>query len=319
YIDRQGSGRAYAARATRAAVALMTIRGEINAAVGHDFSPTSPYPLLVLNLDEFNGLCDDSEEGQEIARNAVFIAERGRKYGVGVLFAGQTLDLTRIGGDRSLREQTRSGTGIMLRTVSGISDRQATEGMLPEGVSLATIPTVIGGGLTLADRMNGLTKAPARGASTSGMGHVLTGGAAPRMMRALYVHLPKDGTGHGLGEIFPEGGGVNTLTDREITALGPLYEDWDDTAADHDLGDEWAPGTPAPAEEAALPPLFSPAAATVADQILAAVTRPMTTKEIRAAVDAKYGTIRNCLSKLVNDGRLLQVDHGAYAPVGWTE
>ncbi|WP_344334613.1 hypothetical protein, partial [Streptomyces globosus] len=145
YIDRQGSGRLFAARAVRAAVRLMAVRGEINAEVGYDFSPASPYPLLTIDLDEFNGLCDDSDLGQEIARGAASIGERGRKYGIRLNFAGQTLDLSRIGGDRSLREQTRSGTGVVLRTVSGISGRQATEGMLPEGVELAEIPTVIGG------------------------------------------------------------------------------------------------------------------------------------------------------------------------------
>ncbi|MGK5448828.1 hypothetical protein [Streptomyces radiopugnans] len=321
YIDRQGSGRAYAARATRAAVALMTIRGEFNKEVGHDFSPASPYPLLMLNLDEFNGLCDDSDEGQEIAQNTTYISERGRKYGIGIRFGGQTLDLTRIGGNRSLREQTRSGTGIVLRTVSGISDRQATEGMLPEGVTLAQIPTTFGGGLTLADRMNGLTKAH-RGKPTSGAGHVLTGGAAPRMMRVLYVHLPKDGTGHNLDEIFPEGGGINTLTDREIEALGDLYSDWNAP------GDDDTTNTPAVGGDSGLllpplPPSAAPAGPvrtkkqpTVKDMILAAVTRQMTTKEIRSSVDAAAGTVRNKLSELVEEGRLVQVDHGVYAPAG---
>ncbi|UXY25109.1 hypothetical protein N8I84_41890 (plasmid) [Streptomyces cynarae] len=323
YIDRQGAGRAYAARATRAAVALMTIRGEINKEVGHDFSPASPYPLLVLNLDEFNGLCDDSPAGQEIAQNAVYIAERGRKYGVGILFAGQMLDLARIGGDRSLREQTRSGTGVVLRTVSGISDRQATEGMLPDGVTLPTIPTVVGGGLSLEDRMNGVTVA-ARGQSTAGMGHVLTGGSAPRMMRALYVHLPKDGSGHNLEEIFPEGGTVNTLTDREIEALaamGDLYGDWDSPVDDYATDGEGSRGNGGmPAIPAFLAPASAPAAkpkkTTVKDQILAVVDWEMTAKEIREQVDAAAGTVRNALSDLVAEGKLTQVDHGLYAPAG---
>ncbi|MEV0185841.1 DNA translocase FtsK [Streptomyces sp. NPDC050625] len=321
YIDRQGAGRAYAARATRAAVALMTIRGEINKEVGHDFSPASPYPLLVLDLDEFNGLCDDSPAGQEIAQNAVYIAERGRKYGIGVLFAGQMLDLARIGGDRSLREQTRSGTGVVLRTVSGISDRQATEGMLPDGVTLPTIPTVVGGGLSLEDRMNGVTLA-ARGQSTAGMGHVLTGGETPRMMRALYVHLPKDGTGHNLDDIFPQGGTVNTLTDREIDALaamGDLYGDWDSPVDDYATDGEGSRGNggmPAVPAFLAPAPVVKPKKTTVKDQILAVVDREMTAKEVREQVDAAAGTVRNALSDLVAEGKLTQVDHGVYAPVG---
>ena len=300
YVDRQGSGRTYALRASRAAVALMRIRGQINAEVGHDFSPASPYPLLVLSLDEFNGLADDSEEGREIARNAVYIVERGRKYGVAFRYGGQTLDLARIGGDRSLREQTRSGTGIVLRTVSGISGRQATEGMLPEGVSLADIPATIGGGASLADRMSGKAAA-VRGESTAGMGHVLAGGSAPSLMRALYVHLPKDGSTDGLGDIFPTSG-VNTLTPREIEALGGLYGDW--------TGDDDEDG--AMPQDAAV----RPQKATVKDQVLAVLTREMTAKEIRQAVDAAAGTIRNTLSELADAGLIVRTDTGSYAPAG---
>ncbi|MFD8415508.1 hypothetical protein ACFV2Q_27725 [Streptomyces sp. NPDC059650] len=302
YIDRQGSGRLYAARAVRAAVRLMTLRGEINAEVGHDFSPASPYPMLTLDLDEFNGLCDDSDEGQEIAAGAVAIAERGRKYGIRVCFAGQTLDLSRIGGDRSLREQTRSGTGVVLRTVSGISGRQATEGMLPEGVELAEIPTVIGGGLSIADRMEGITEVP-HGASTAGMGHALSGGA-PRMMRVLYVHLPKDGTAHNLDDLFPEGGTVCTLTAREIEVLDAedLYGDWT------------APVTEA--ETAAAQTAVKPKKVTAKDRILAVLTGEMTTKEIREAIpEVTAGTVRNALSDLVGQGLIANPDHGVYAPL----
>jgi hypothetical protein len=306
YIDRQGSGRLYAARMTRAAVALMRIRGEINAEVGHDFSPASPYPLLVLSLDEFNGLCDDSDLGQEIAKNVLHIAERGRKYGIAVEFAGQILDLERIGGQRSLREQTRGGTGIALRTVSSISDRQAVEGMLPEGVELAPIPQTIGGGASMADRLKGVKVAP--GEPTAGMGHVLLNGQAT-LMRALYVDLPKDGTGHRLDDIFPEGGMVNTLTRREINALGKLYGDWNA-----------GPGTPppppsgsAPTEQEAAPPAAKEF--TVKERILAVLRREMTSEEIRGAVSAAAGTVRNALYELVKEGRIQRTSHGAYAPI----
>ncbi|MEU8943542.1 hypothetical protein AB0C97_36740 [Streptomyces goshikiensis] len=303
YIDRQGAGRLYAARAVRAAVRLMSIRGEINAEVNHDFSASSPYPMLTLDLDEFNGLCDDSELGLEIAAGAVAIGERGRKYGIRVCFAGQTLDLSRIGGDRSLREQTRSGTGVVLRTVSGISGRQATEGMLPEGVELAEIPTVIGGGLTIEDRMDGVTEVP-HGASTAGMGHALNG-AAPRMMRVLYVHLPKDGTAHNLDDLFPEGGMVSTLTPREVAALdaADLYGDWTAPVTEAET---------AAAQQAAAKPKKT----TAKDRILAALTGEMTTKEIRDALpDVAAGTVRNALSDLVGSGLIANPDHGVYAPL----
>jgi hypothetical protein len=178
--------------------------------------------------------------------------------------------------------------------MSGISSRQAVSGMLPDGATLADIPAVIGGEGSLAERLDGKAAA-VRGQSTAGMGHILTGGGAPRMMRLLYVHLPKDGSPDGLADIFPEGGAVNTLTEREIEALGSLYGDW--TGGDSDGG------------------AACPQKATVRDQILAVLTREMTAKEIRQAVDAAPGTIRNALSELFEANRIVRTGRG-YAPLG---
>lgn len=76
------------------------------------------------------------------------------------------------------------------------------------------------------DRLRGVTD-DVPGETTQGVGHIVTGSAAV-MMRTLYVHLPKDGSPDGLDDIFPQGGGINTLTDREIEALTELglWHDW---------------------------------------------------------------------------------------------
>ncbi|MGK3110597.1 type IV secretory system conjugative DNA transfer family protein [Streptomyces sp. WAC05858] len=314
YVDRQGSGALFTVRQLRAAVALMGVRGEINSEVGHDFSPHSPYPALILVLDEFNSLVTDPEYGDEIAELADILAREGRKFGIGVLFAGQTLNLDKLGGAASLREQVQGGVGIVLRISGGVATRQATGGLAGDA-ELAPVPDRLNAAVSLLDRMKG-TEDDRPGESTQGAGHVVTGSGA-MFMRTLYVHLPDDGSPDGLGEIFPEDGVINTLTDREadaLFALGDLYGDWN---------------APAPAEDgdaavgvAPMPPLFTatkPKKSTVKDQILAAVTRRMTAKEIREAVDAASGTVRNKLSELVEEGKVLQVDHGEYAPFDWSE
>lgn len=319
HIDRQGAGAVFTWWMLKAAIALMDIRGEINAGAGHDFSAHSPYPGLVLVLDEFNSLVGDDTLGDEIAHMTDVLAREGRKFGIGIVFAGQSLNLSKLGGEASLRDQVQGGIGVVLRIASssgGIAARQATGGLAGD-VDLADIPDRFNASMSLMDRMHGVTD-DVPGEPTHGVGHVVTGSGAT-MMRSLYVHLPKDGSRDGLDDIFPEGGGINTLTDREIdtlTGLG-LWHDWTmPPPSGNDKGDgERLPpytgiGSFAP------PPAAKPKTRTVKEQILDVVDRQMTAKEIRAQVDAAAGTVRNALSDLVTTGRLLQVDHGVYAPVG---
>ncbi|WP_260474162.1 DNA translocase FtsK [Streptomyces sp. WAC 04229] len=321
HIDRQNAGPVFTWWMLKAAIALMDIRGEINAEVGHDFSAHSPYPGLVLVLDEFNSLVGDDALGDEIAHMTDVLAREGRKFGIGIVFAGQSLNLSKLGGEASLRDQVQGGIGVVLRIAGssgGIAARQATGGLAGD-VDLADIPDRFNARTSLMDRMHGVTD-DVPGDPTQGVGHTVTGSGAT-MMRSLYVHLPKDGSPDGLGEIFPEHGGINTLTDREINALTELglWHDWTTPPpSKNDTGD---------ADDLALapeftgigsftPPAIKPKTRTVKDKVLDVVDRQMTAKEIRQQVDAASGTIRNALSDLVTDGRLLQVDHGLYAPAG---
>jgi hypothetical protein len=322
HIDRQDAGPVFTWWMLKAAIALMDIRGEINAEVGHDFSAHSPYPGLVLVLDEFNSLVGDDTLGDEIAHMTDVLAREGRKFGIGIVFAGQSLNLSKLGGEASLRDQVQGGIGVVLRIAKssgGIAARQATGGLAGD-VDLPDIPDRFNASTSLMDRMHGITN-DVPGETTQGVGHTVTGSGAT-MMRTLYVHLPKDGSPDGLGDIFPEDGSINCLTDREIdalTALG-LWHDWtmpppsgkDGDGQDHsghefsDVGSFSPPPLPAQKKQKT----------TVKDKVLAAVDRQMTAKEIRAQVDAAAGTVRNALSDLVAEGRLHQVDHGIYAPAG---
>ncbi|MGW5658241.1 type IV secretory system conjugative DNA transfer family protein [Streptomyces humi] len=317
YVDRQSAGAVFTWWLLKAAVALMDLRGEINAEVGHDFSAHSPYPGLILVLDEFNSLVGDELLGDDIGFMTDVIAREGRKFGIGVVFAGQSLNLEKLGGAASLRDQVQGGIGVVLRITGGIAARQATGGLAGD-VDLAPIPDRLGAHVSLMDRMMG-TAQDVPGAATQGMGHTVTGSGA-QMMRTLWAHLPDDGSPDGLGDLFPEDG-ICQLTDREIerlTDLG-LWHDWivqpptGKKGGGHEDGDgDLGIGVFAP------PPIVQPArtkAPTVKEKILAAVDREMTTKDIRDLVDAAAGTIRNALSDLVADGRLRLVDHGVYGPV----
>lgn len=324
HVDRQGAGAVFTWWMLKAAIALMDLRGEINAETGHDFSAHSPYPGLILVLDEFNSLVGDDLLGDDIAFMTDVIAREGRKFGIGVVFAGQSLNLEKLGGAASLRDQVQGGIGVVLRITGGIAARQATGGLAGDH-DLAPIPDRLGAHVSLLDRMMG-TAQDIPGAATQGMGHTVTGSAA-QMMRTLWAHLPDDGSPDGLGDLFPEDG-ICQLTEREterLTELG-LWHDWtmqpatgkeksDGEDGDGDsYGDEIGVFAPPPIVQAA-----RTKAPTVKERILAAVDREMTAKEIREHVDAAAGTIRNALSDLVNDGRLRLVDHGVYGPLANTD
>ncbi|GDY70314.1 chromosome segregation protein ParM [Streptomyces avermitilis] len=315
HVDRQGSGAIFTWWLLKAAVALMDIRGQMNEEAGHDYSPHSPYPALTLVLDEFNSLVGDDLFGDDIAQMTDVLAREGRKFGIGVIFAGQSLNLDKLGGSSSLRDQVQGGIGVVLRITGGIAARQATGGLAAD-TDLPPIPDRLGAHMSLMDRMLG-TATDVPGETTQGMGHTVTGSDAT-MMRTLYVHLPDDGSPDGLDEIFPESGAINTLTDREIEALSALglWHEWtmppptgkEDDDADGGGAAFIGSFTPPP------PAARKPKKTTVKDKILAVVDREMTAKEVRDQVDAAAGTIRNVLSDLVADGRLKQVDHGLYAP-----
>ncbi|GHB67981.1 chromosome segregation protein ParM [Streptomyces viridiviolaceus] len=325
HIDRQDAGPVFTWWMLKAAIALMDIRGTINAEVGHDFSAHSPYPGLTLVLDEFNSLVGDEILGDDIAHMTDVLAREGRKFGIGIVFAGQSLNLSKLGGEASLRDQVQGGIGIVLRIAAssgGIAARQATGGLAGD-TDLADIPDRFNARTSLMDRMQGVID-DAPGETTQGVGHTVTGSAAT-MMRTLYVHLPKDGSPDGLDEIFPEGGGINTLTDREIEALTELglWHDWTTPPptgkdSDSDSRDDFAGYGAADIGSFSPPPVpaAKPKKRTVKQQVLAVVTGEMTAKEIRERVDAAAGTVRNTLSDLVTEGRLVQVDHGVYAPAG---
>ncbi|WRZ96407.1 hypothetical protein OHB54_46520 (plasmid) [Streptomyces sp. NBC_01007] len=313
HVDRQGSGAIFTWWLLKAAVALMDIRGQMNEEAGHDYSPHSPYPALTLVLDEFNSLVGDDLFGDDIAQMTDVLAREGRKFGIGVIFAGQSLNLDKLGGSSSLRDQVQGGIGVVLRITGGIAARQATGGLAGD-TDLAPVPDRLGAHMSLMDRMLG-TATDVPGETTQGMGHTVTGSDAT-MMRTLYVHLPDDGSPDGLDEIFPESGAINTLTDREIDALSAagLWHEWTmppptGKEDDGDGGGGAFIGSFTPP-----PQVRKPKKTTVKDKILAVVDHQMTAKEIRGQVDAAAGTIRNALSDLVADGFLKQVDHGLYAP-----
>ncbi|MFI8301342.1 DNA translocase FtsK [Streptomyces nigra] len=318
HIDRQSAGPVFTWWMLKAAIALMDIRGQINSEVGHDFSAHSPYPGLVLVLDEFNSLVGDDALGDDIAHMTDVLAREGRKFGIGIVFAGQSLNLSKLGGEASLRDQVQGGIGVVLRIAAssgGIAARQATGGLAGD-VDLADIPDRFNASTSLMDRMHGITD-DAPGETTQGVGHTVTGSAAT-MMRTLYVHLPKDGSPDGLGDIFPADGSINCLTDRETDALTELglWHDW--TMPPPSKNDD-GEGAVLPPQSSGIgsfdPPAIKPKNRTVKDKVLEAIDRQMTAKEIRSQVDAAAGSVRNALSDLVTEGRLHQVDHGVYAPV----
>ena len=96
HTARYGVGALYMIRLLRVLVALMEIRGEMPWEDGqvHEWDPTRPgcpYRMLSAYLDEFLSAARNGEYGAEIMDLAESVSVKGRKYGVGLKVAGQSI------------------------------------------------------------------------------------------------------------------------------------------------------------------------------------------------------------------------------------
>ncbi|MFB6992737.1 hypothetical protein ACFCX5_43675, partial [Streptomyces sp. NPDC056304] len=96
YTDRYGVGALYMIRLLRTLDALMEIRGEMVWEDGRAYDwdpklPGCPYRMLSAYLDEFLSAARNGDYGAEIMDLAETVSVKGRKYGIGIKVAGQSI------------------------------------------------------------------------------------------------------------------------------------------------------------------------------------------------------------------------------------
>ncbi|WP_086709598.1 chromosome segregation protein ParM [Streptomyces antimycoticus] len=240
YTDRYGVGALYMIRLLRALDALMEIRGEMPWEDGRVYDwdpklPGCPYRMLSAYLDEFLSAARHGDYGAEIMDLAEKVSVKGRKYGIGIKVAGQSI-YVQDGFTQLLCENLRENcipvvlkvapgkVGAMFKALGIPSEN--TPDPLPRSFS----PEEAG---RIERVMRGEPEPPAN-SNTGGAGWIVEA-KQPEVLRTLFMDFK-----NGLDDYFPDI--IATLTDHEIRELEArdLWFDWTEPGDDED-GDDGAP------------------------------------------------------------------------------
>ncbi|WTX00948.1 hypothetical protein OG216_46835 (plasmid) [Streptomycetaceae bacterium NBC_01309] len=175
-----GAGIAAVAATLAAAYEVARHRQKVSSANGWGgFSLNDPWPLANLTLDELNLiLAEDADVPKEFQTWVVgMIAafqSTGRKFGMGLRFAAQSIHLEDLGDKAKIRSNAKNGTVWMGRTNSTLTSRMATDGVIPAGVTLDPIGATFNEGDAVDAAFLG--QDPEDGPVTAGMGWCIQGG-----------------------------------------------------------------------------------------------------------------------------------------------
>ncbi|MFH8533308.1 chromosome segregation protein ParM [Streptomyces tendae] len=238
YVDRYGVGALYMIRLLRALDALMEIRGEMPWEDGHvyDWDPTlpgCPYRMLSAYLDEFLSAARHGDYGAEIMDLAEKVSVKGRKYGIGIKVAGQSI-YVQDGFTQLLCENLRencipvvlkvapSKVGAMFKALGIPSEN------IPDPLPRSFSPEEVG---RIERVMRGEPEPPAN-SNTGGAGWIVEA-KQPEVLRTLFMDFK-----NGLDDYFPDI--IATLTDHEIRELEvrDLWFDWTEPPRPGEFGPE---------------------------------------------------------------------------------
>jgi len=289
-----------------------------------DFALNDPWPLLNVTLDEINRLLSHPTESvKKLA--AILIADiqkTGRKVGIGIRLAVQSLHLKDLGDEEAIRQQGKAGMVVLMRTLSSSTAGMGLDGIAPPGFAMENIPARIYESGQIEALFNG--EDDEDGVSTAGMAYVFVDGRA-EFMRTFYAQKT-NGRYTDLAELFGDEPPV-TLTPEEIEVAGAAYDQRNNPAYFEDLllqvassdGGFTIPSMLATTVSAngaggAAASAPAPKAATLKDQILELLADgPKSLKEVRAALpDVAAGSISNAMTSLREDGEVEPVSRGVY-------
>ncbi|MEU6071411.1 hypothetical protein ABZ864_44985 [Streptomyces sp. NPDC047082] len=170
-----------------AAHAVMKYRERISNEMGRgDFALNRPWPLINITLDEINRLLSHPDEAMRKA-TAYLIADiqkTGRKVGIGIRLAVQSLHLKDLGDDDAIRQQGKVGALFLMRTTSSSTKEMGLDGIAPAGFQMENIPARIYENGQIEALFSG--KDDEDGESTAGMAHMFLDGRA-KFMRTFFA------------------------------------------------------------------------------------------------------------------------------------
>ncbi|MFF2080611.1 hypothetical protein ACFVXG_38335 [Kitasatospora sp. NPDC058162] len=236
-----GCGRDGAMGALRLAYAILQHRiAQSQALRMKNFTPADEMPFIAVVLDEFAQLLGDKSPYQaEAAMIVAALAEQGRSLGMAIVLCGQILNLDKMGGDTSIRDNVFYGGALILLRSDGAQKNRLDLPDSFDGIDPSQIPAFWrGGDDSLIYDPNVPEDDPRR---TFGVGYVVGPDERAEMMRAWILEsaaglfnpaniaVPLD---------FPD------WDDRDSIASAPI--DPTTTAGGGDGTTAWEPG-PTPA------------------------------------------------------------------------
>jgi len=317
-----GKGVAATAATLAAANDLGKYREKISAENGWgSFEIGNPWPLVNVTLDELNRILSADAVVPRPFRKWVTglvgdTQSTGRKLGLGIRFAAQSIHLADLGDKDRIRANAKNGTVWLGRTNSSTTQHMARDGVLPPGVELAPIPRYFGAGGDNAIDAAFHGKEAKHGPITAGMANIINGGSLytnrtwfARKENKTYPHLI------GLMESAP----IPRLTPEEDLIFQTAYAKWlafaevllteGDTAEGIDQAGT-AAQTVAKEQLAALgiddEDDDQPSAGSIKDRILDALADgPMALKDVRKRLDdVAAGSVNNAMAELREAGHV---------------
>ncbi len=238
HTARYGVGALFMIRLLRVMAALMEIRGEMPWEDGHvhDWDPARPgcpYRMLSAYLDEFLSAARHGDYGAEIMDLAELVSVKGRKYGVGLKIAGQSV-YVQDGFTQLLCENLRENC---IPVVLKVAPKKVGEMFKALGISSENTPDPLPRSFSPDEAgriervMAGLPEPPSD-SNTGGAGWIIEG-KQPDVLRTLYMDFKT-----GIDGFFPDT--VATLTDHEIRELEArdLWFDWTEPPRPGEFGPE---------------------------------------------------------------------------------
>ncbi|MGW2547966.1 type IV secretory system conjugative DNA transfer family protein, partial [Kitasatospora sp. NPDC001574] len=243
-----GTGKDGAMGALRLAYAILLHRIAQSAALRmKNFTPTEDMPFTALVLDEFAQLLGDkSPHVREAALIIAAIAEQGRSLGMCLVLCGQILNLEKMGGDTSIRDNVFYGGALVLLRSDGAQKHRVDLPESFEGIDPSTIPPFWKGDETsLVYDPTVPEDDPSR---TFGVGYVVGPDERAEMMRAWIL---ESAAGLYDPERIAHPADFPGWDERERIAATPVGPDAVAGEDDWDGGAPWVPSqaAPAPAKE----------------------------------------------------------------------
>ncbi|MFG2463347.1 chromosome segregation protein ParM [Streptomyces sp. NPDC048523] len=238
HTARYGVGALYMIRLLRVLAALMEIRGEMPWEDGqvHEWDPTRPgcpYRMLSAYLDEFLSAARNGDYGAEIMDLAELVSVKGRKYGVGLKVAGQSI-YVQDGFTQLLCENLRENC---IPVVLKVAPKKVNDMFKALGIPPEHTPDPLPRSFSPAEkgrieRVMAGDPEPPSDSNTGGAGWIVEA-KQPDVLRTLFMDFKA-----GIDGYFPDT--IATLTDYEIRELEArdLWFDWNEPPRPGEFGPE---------------------------------------------------------------------------------